>query len=96
MGATDDRWPGADAAIRPCITVFGTLADGQTLGTANAEALYPYSDGPGAGEAEGLSATAIMMQAGYAAVMLGVCLLACVVPTRRALNVEPTVALRTE
>ncbi|MCC7126377.1 MAG: ABC transporter permease [Acidobacteria bacterium] len=59
-------------------------------------ALYPYSDGPGAGEAEGLSATAITMQAGYAAVMLGVCLLACVVPTRRALNVEPTVALRTE
>ena len=27
-------------------------------------------------------------------VMLGVCLLACVVPTRRALGVEPTIALR--
>jgi predicted permease len=59
-------------------------------------ALYPHTDGPGAGEAEGLSATAIAMQAGYAALMLGVCMLACVVPTRRALDVEPTVALRTE
>jgi predicted permease len=32
----------------------------------------------------------------YAIFMLGVCLLACVVPTRRALSVEPTVALRVE
>jgi putative ABC transport system permease protein len=28
--------------------------------------------------------------------MLGVCLLACVVPTRRALRIEPTEALRAE
>jgi ABC-type lipoprotein release transport system permease subunit len=59
-------------------------------------ALYPYSDGPGAGDAQGLSPTAIAMQLGYAALMFGVCLLACIVPTRRALNIEPTVALRTE
>ena len=32
----------------------------------------------------------------YAILMLGVCLLACVVPTRRALRVEPTVAMRVE
>ena len=32
----------------------------------------------------------------YAIFMLGVCLLACVVPTRRALSVEPTVALRVD
>ena len=32
----------------------------------------------------------------YAIFMLGVCLLACVVPTRRALGVEPTVALRVD
>jgi putative ABC transport system permease protein len=57
---------------------------------------YPYSDGPGADQAGGLSAAAVAMQAGYAAVMFAVCMLACVVPTRRALNVEPTTALRTE
>jgi putative ABC transport system permease protein len=33
---------------------------------------------------------------GYGIVMLGVCLLGCVVPTRRALKIEPTIALRTE
>jgi predicted permease len=59
-------------------------------------ALFPYTDGPGAGEAEGLSATAIAMLVGHAALMLAVCALSCVVPTRRALTVEPTVALRTE
>lgn len=30
----------------------------------------------------------------YAAVMMGVCMLACIVPTRRALRVEPTEALK--
>jgi predicted permease len=32
----------------------------------------------------------------YAALMMGVCMLACVVPTRRALRVEPTEALRAD
>ena len=32
----------------------------------------------------------------YAALMMGVCMLACIVPTSRALRVEPTEALRAD
>jgi hypothetical protein len=35
-----------------------------------------------------------LLTAGYSVLMTGVCLLACIVPTRRALRVEPTEALR--
>ena len=80
---------------RPLIQMGLGVMTGITV-IAVITALFPYSDGPGAGEAEGLTAAAIAMQAGYAVLMFGVCMLACVVPTRRALNVEPTVALRTE
>jgi hypothetical protein len=38
----------------------------------------------------------VAMVVAYAAVMFGVCMLACIVPTRRALRVQPTVALRAE
>jgi hypothetical protein len=41
-----------------------------------------------------LGETALLI--GYAVFMLGVCLLACVVPTIRALRVQPTEALRAE
>lgn len=43
-----------------------------------------------------LSAREIAILLGYAAVMVGVCLLACMIPARRALSVEPTEALRAE
>ncbi len=43
-----------------------------------------------------LTARQFAMLGVYAVAMLGVCLLACIVPTRRALRVEPTEALRVE
>ena len=46
--------------------------------------------------AGGLSISQLATLIGYAALMLGVCLLACVVPTRKALGVQPTEALRAE
>ena len=42
------------------------------------------------------SAREIAILLGYAAAMVGVCLLACIIPARRALGVEPTEALRAE
>jgi predicted permease len=43
-----------------------------------------------------LSVKEIGLVAGYAALMMGVCLLACIVPTRRAMQVEPTEVLRSD
>jgi putative ABC transport system permease protein len=46
------------------------------------------------GLSAGFSLEDVAMLVAYATLMLGVCLLACVVPTSRALGVEPTIALR--
>ncbi len=43
-----------------------------------------------------LSAREVGLVVAYAALMMGVCMLACVVPTRRALRIEPTEALRAD
>jgi predicted permease len=78
---------------RPLIQV----ALGVVIGTAfvlTGAMLIRYTEFPG--YETDLTLQAMAMIVGYGIVMLGVCLLACVVPTRRALNIEPTTALRTE
>ncbi len=40
------------------------------------------------------SANQLVMPGGYMALMTAVCMIACVVPTRRALSVDPAEALR--
>ena len=46
------------------------------------------------GATGGFRAPDVAFGVAYVALMLGVCLLACIVPTRRALRVQPTEALR--
>ncbi len=43
-----------------------------------------------------VSAREVGLVVAYATLMMGVCMLACIVPTRRALRVEPTEALRAD
>lgn len=47
-------------------------------------------------ETGGLGTGEVTLLMGYAILMLGVCMPACVVPTLRALRVPPTEALRAE
>jgi hypothetical protein len=73
------------------------VALGIVVGTAivfSAASLIKYTEFPGSESDLTLQAMAMIL--GYGIVMLGVCMLACVVPTRRALNIEPTIALRAE
>jgi putative ABC transport system permease protein len=71
---------------RPLTQVgFGVAAGGALIGVT----AFVLSEG-------GLSLKQLALLTAYAALMLGVCLLAAVVPTRRALRVEPTEALRAE
>jgi putative ABC transport system permease protein len=73
------------------------VAVGIVVGTAivfTAASLIKYTEFPGS-ESD-LTLEGMAMIIGYGIVMLGVCMLACLVPTRRALDIEPTIALRTE
>ena len=83
---------------RPLTQVGFGVAAGGLLIAAGAYALSGLrSDGlsrqVGAGV---LSLTNIAVLASYVAFMFGVCMVACIVPTWRALRVEPTEALRVE
>ena len=69
---------------------LGVLAGGALIAVAGSM----ETDMPGLSGELSLRQVAILLA--YATLMLGVCLLACVVPTRRALSVEPTVALRVD
>ena len=78
---------------RPLLQVTGGIVVGTAIIFA-AAVLIRSSDLPGF-ETD-LTLQGMAMIVGYGIVMLGVCMLGCVVPTRRALNIEPTIALRTE
>jgi putative ABC transport system permease protein len=90
LGASRQRVVGA-IFRRPLIQVgLGILAGTALIALAGSI----ETEMPGLSGELSLKQFAILL--GYAALMLGVCLLACVVPTRRALGVEPTIALRVD
>jgi predicted permease len=95
LGASRSRVVGA-IFRRPLSQVGVGILAGVAL-IASVGSIAYTTDLPGADHlSAGLSLEQIAMLLAHATLMLGVCLLACVVPTRRALAVEPTVALRME
>jgi putative ABC transport system permease protein len=92
LGGSRERVIGA-VLRRPLMRVgFGVLVGGALVlaavfGLKHSE--MPGADAP-------LTAAHFATIAGYVLVMVGVCSLAVIVPARRALRVEPTVALRAE
>ena len=78
---------------RPLIQVGIGVGVGGVLIALAVEALA-HSEMSNAGN--GLSLGVLTQLVVYGALMFGVCLFACIVPTRRALGVEPTEALRVE
>jgi ABC-type antimicrobial peptide transport system permease subunit len=80
---------------RPLMQVGLGVAGGAALIALGAVALSrttQFENTPGAGLSTGEVALLVV----YAAFMVGVCTLACVVPTRRALRVEPIIAMRAD
>ena len=80
---------------RPLTQVTIGVVAGAILVAVGAEGLQHTTQFEGTGRL-GLTVGDVALLVAYAALMLAVCLLACIVPTRRALGVEPTEALRAE
>jgi hypothetical protein len=80
---------------RPLAQVTSGVVAGAILVGVASVGLQHTEHFEGTGPA-GLSVGDVALLVLYAAVMLAVCLLACVVPTRRALRVQPTEALRAD
>jgi putative ABC transport system permease protein len=81
---------------RPLAQVALGVGIGFVLVSAAAAYMSRYDPGGRVAPDAGLSAGQVGMLVGYGGFMLAVCLLACVVPTLRALRVQPTEALRAE
>jgi hypothetical protein len=81
---------------RPLTQVAAGVAVGTLLVGVVVTLLAAPLDARLAGSRAASLALQVVMLVAYAAVMFGVCMLACIVPTRRALRVQPTVALRAE
>jgi hypothetical protein len=92
LGASRKRVVGATFR-RPLMQVTAGIVVGTTI-VFGLAILLRFTEFSGS-ETE-LTLEGMAMILGYGIVMLGVCMLGCVVPTRRALNIEPTTALRTE
>jgi ABC-type antimicrobial peptide transport system permease subunit len=78
---------------RPLLQVTLGVVVGTAI-TLTAAAMIKYTEFPGSESDLSLRGMALII--GYGVVMLGVCMFGCVVPTRRALSIEPTIALRAE
>ena len=80
---------------RPLIQVALGVMAGAALIAAGAIGLQQTQEFAGL-KGRGLKVGEIALLSGYAIFMLGVCMLACIVPTLRALRVQPMEALRVE
>ena len=81
---------------RPLTQVTGGVIAGGLLVAAGATLLPHTEQFKYDASMSGLGPSGVALLVVYAVIMFDVCLLACIVPTRRALRVEPTVALRAE
>lgn len=82
---------------RPLTQVGAGIAVGAVLvGLGAFSIMHRVPDGGARSQAPGFSFEEVGLLVLYAILMMGVCTLACIVPTRRALGVQPTEALRAE